>query len=82
MGFDLVAILHRFCDALRELGHEALPLRIFQHLSLILGHQAGDLDIEDLAGLETHLMIASFVMLNNVVVDLTYGFLDPRVHYR
>jgi len=29
-----------------------------------------------------NLMIASFVMLNNVMIDLTYAFLDPRVEYR
>ena len=28
-----------------------------------------------------NLMLAIFVMLDNVVVDLTYGFLDPRVQY-
>jgi len=29
-----------------------------------------------------NLMIASFVLITNMLVDLTYGFLDPRVHYK
>jgi peptide/nickel transport system permease protein len=29
-----------------------------------------------------NLLIASFVLLTNLVVDMTYGFLDPRVHYK
>ena len=28
-----------------------------------------------------NLMIAAFVLFSNIVVDLTYGYLDPRVHY-
>ena len=28
------------------------------------------------------LVIGSFVLVNNMMVDLTYGFLDPRVRYR
>ena len=26
--------------------------------------------------------MACFILLNNVLVDLTYGYLDPRIHYR
>ncbi len=29
-----------------------------------------------------NLLIASFVLVTNLVVDMTYGFLDPRVHYK
>ena len=29
-----------------------------------------------------NLMIAGFVLLNNVVIDLAYAYLDPRVQYR
>ena len=29
-----------------------------------------------------NLIIATFVLVNNLVVDLTYGYLDPRVRYR
>jgi ABC-type dipeptide/oligopeptide/nickel transport system permease component len=29
-----------------------------------------------------NLMIAAFVLLSNILVDLTYGYLDPRVHYK
>ncbi len=29
-----------------------------------------------------NLMIATFVLFSNILVDLTYGYLDPRVHYR
>lgn len=29
-----------------------------------------------------NLFIASFVMLNNLVVDLSYAYLDPRIRYR
>ena len=29
-----------------------------------------------------NMVIAGFVLLNNVVVDLTYAFLDPRIQYR
>ena len=29
-----------------------------------------------------NLMLASVVLLNNLFIDLTYGFLDPRVHYK
>lgn len=28
------------------------------------------------------LMMASFVLVMNLIVDLTYSFLDPRVQYR
>jgi peptide/nickel transport system permease protein len=28
------------------------------------------------------LMMASFVLIMNLIIDLTYGFLDPRVQYR
>jgi peptide/nickel transport system permease protein len=28
------------------------------------------------------LILGSFVMVNNLVVDLTYGFLDPRIRYK
>jgi len=28
-----------------------------------------------------NLLIAAFVLLNNVVIDLVYAFLDPRVRY-
>jgi len=30
----------------------------------------------------TNLMIAAFVLLNNVVIDLAYAYLDPRVKYQ
>jgi peptide/nickel transport system permease protein len=29
-----------------------------------------------------NLVIAAFVLVNNLGVDLTYGFLDPRIRYR
>jgi len=29
-----------------------------------------------------NLVVASFVLLTNLVVDMTYGWLDPRIHYR
>jgi len=29
-----------------------------------------------------NLMIASFILIVNLLVDLTYGYLDPRIHYR
>jgi len=29
-----------------------------------------------------NLVVASFVLVTNLLVDMTYGFLDPRVHYR
>ena len=29
-----------------------------------------------------NLLLASFVLVINLVVDLAYAFLDPRVHYR
>jgi len=29
-----------------------------------------------------NLMIASFLLLTNLVVDLTYAYLDPRIHYK
>jgi peptide/nickel transport system permease protein len=29
-----------------------------------------------------NLILATFVIIINLVVDLTYGFLDPRIHYQ
>ena len=29
-----------------------------------------------------NLLLASFVLINNLMVDLTYGYLDPRIRYR
>ena len=29
-----------------------------------------------------NLFVASFVLIINLLVDLTYGYLDPRVQYR
>jgi peptide/nickel transport system permease protein len=29
-----------------------------------------------------NLMIAGFVLLSNILVDTTYAYLDPRVHYK
>ena len=29
-----------------------------------------------------NLVLASFVLIINLLVDLTYGYLDPRVRYR
>jgi peptide/nickel transport system permease protein len=29
-----------------------------------------------------NVVVAAFVLLTNLVVDLTYGWLDPRIHYR
>jgi len=29
-----------------------------------------------------NVLLAALIMVNNLVVDLTYGFLDPRVHYK
>ena len=37
-------------------------------------------DYTVLSGL--NLMIATVVLLTNIVVDITYAFLDPRVHYK
>jgi peptide/nickel transport system permease protein len=29
-----------------------------------------------------NLILATFVIIINLVVDLTYGLLDPRIHYQ
>jgi ABC-type dipeptide/oligopeptide/nickel transport system permease component len=29
-----------------------------------------------------NLFIAAFILVNNLGVDLTYSFLDPRIRYR
>jgi peptide/nickel transport system permease protein len=29
-----------------------------------------------------NLVLATFVIVVNIVVDLTYGWLDPRIHYQ
>jgi hypothetical protein len=52
MSFDLSAILHRLRNTLRELSNEALTLCIFQHLGLIFGHDARDINVENLSGLD------------------------------
>lgn len=45
------AILHRALDAGRKRRHDALPLIVLQDLDLLLGDEAADVQIDDLAPL-------------------------------
>ncbi len=49
-------------------------------IGLLLIEAINKRDYPIISGL--NLIMAFFILLNNLVVDLAYAYLDPRIHYR